>query len=79
MSPGSSYRSEDFDYDDDFGLDYQSGSRAKKPHAAPRPANMPTRKNNTTRSLRKRQRNSASKPTGCRTGIQRRRDKHWSW
>ncbi len=79
MSPGSSYKSEEFEYDDNTGFDYQSGSRSMRPHPAPRPQNMPTRKNGKVRALRKGQRKSKNKPAACQTGMQRRRDKRWNW
>ena len=80
MSPGSSYKSEDFNYDDqEADTEYRRGSNEQSPHPAPRPTNMPSRKNATSRALRKRQRKSKKKPAAAMTGIQRRRDKRWNW
>ena len=78
MSPGSSYRSEEFEYDDDGNTSYRRESSERPPHAAPRPDNMPAR-SNTQKAKRKRQRKAKKKPGAALTGIQRRRDKRWNW
>ncbi len=79
MSPGGDYRRESFERDDEARFDYRSSSNSQRPHPAPRPSNMPSRKNNRVRALRKNQRKSKNKPSACQTGIQRRRDKRWNW
>ena len=78
MSPGSSYRSDDFDDGFDADTNYRRSSSGKPPHAAPGPTNMPAR-TNVVKSLRKRQRKANNKPGAALTGLQRRRDKRWNW
>jgi hypothetical protein len=78
MSPGSSYRNDFFEYEDsDHRAEYRRTTQAEDGHPAPQPTNMPARsskRRHNTRGKAKR-----AKGPATRTGMQRRRNKHWSW
>ena len=68
MSPRhSDYRSEDFGFEQSSDFSYRRDSDSGDGRGAPRPTNRPAR------------RAGARKVKAAPNGIQRRRNKHWSW
>ncbi|MCE9551962.1 MAG: hypothetical protein K8T91_01105 [Planctomycetes bacterium] len=69
MSPRhSDYRSEDFEFEQNHNFSYRRDSDSGDGRGAPSPANRPARSAAPRRKVK-----------AAHNGIQRRRNKHWSW
>lgn len=65
MSPRhSDYRSEEFDFDQEYDFTYRRQGNDGEVRSTPRPTNRPSRQR---------------KVKTAYNGIQRRRNKHWNW
>ena len=75
MSPGSSYKNDQFDNDDNnLDLEYRRTTTPEEAPEVPRPTNMPARSSRRHRTSRGKSKNPATK-----TGIQRRRNKRFGF